>query len=138
LAEFSVLKEEKRPKAVERLARARAMGDLSENSEYAAAREELSFVDGRINEIDAIIKDVKIINEQKSGDVVKIGDTVTVEINGDQTTYHIVGQLEADIQEGKISDTSPIGKALIGARAGAEIIAKAPAGEVKYKVVAIK
>ena len=114
------------------------MGDLSENSEYAAAREELSFVDGRINEIDAIIKDVKIINEQKSGDVVKIGDTVTVEINGDQTTYHIVGQLEADIQEGKISDTSPIGKALIGARAGAEIIAKAPAGEVKYKVVAIK
>ncbi|OGK16109.1 transcription elongation factor GreA [Candidatus Roizmanbacteria bacterium RIFCSPLOWO2_02_FULL_37_19] len=138
LAEYNSLKEDRRPHAVERLAKARSMGDLSENSEYTAAREELNFIDSRIHEIETIINNVQIVDVEKSVDAVKIGNTVVIETNGQKETFRIVGELEANIQEGSISDSSPIGKALLGSRVGSEVTVKAPAGELKYKVIEIK
>lgn len=131
------LKGEKREKAVARLAAARAMGDLAENSEYTAAREDLNMIDTRIAEIEHIIENVEIVNEVKDSSVVQIGDKVKVEIEDGHEEFAIVGELEADITEGKISDTSPIGKALLGAQVGTTVTVEIPAGDVTYKVVQI-
>lgn len=136
--EMKELQEVKRPVAVKRLSDARAMGDLSENSEYTAAREDLNFIDGRIAEIDHIIRNAERITEEKDQSYVQIGDKVHVESNGDHDMYHIVGDFEADIASGKISDSSPIGKALIGAKLGEEVEVTIPAGTVKYKIMKIE
>lgn len=137
-AEYEELKNAKRKAAVERLAKARAMGDLSENSEYSAAKEDLSFIDGRVAEIEEILKNVEIIHEQKDKNHVQLGDTVIVEVNGSKEEYVIVGELEADITAKKISDSSPIGKAILGVEVGTKVNVEAPAGTVEYKVIEIK
>src|SRR3990170_4741084 len=93
--EYEELVSVKRPKAVERLAKARSMGDLSENSEYSAAKEELAFAEGRIQEIEEIMKNSEIIDSSKSSGV-NIGDEVIVDKNGTQETFTIVGEFEAD------------------------------------------
>src|SRR3989344_30765 len=108
LKEFQELKETKRKEAVERLSKARAMGDLSENSEYTAARDDLNFIDGRIAEIEEIVRNVELVDEKKTSGVVQIGDTVVVNTNGKKEEFIIVGELEADILARKISDSSPI------------------------------
>lgn len=132
------LKNVTRPKAVERLTAARAMGDLSENSEYTASRENLGFIDTRLAEIEAILNNVQILNVTKDGSVVQIGDTVKVKVEDGHEEFAIVGELEADIMNKKISDTSPIGKALLGSKVGTTVTVATPAGEVIYKVVEIK
>ena len=135
--ELDELKGDKRQKAVDRLAAARAMGDLSENSEYTSAREDLNMMDTRIAEIEVILENIEIINEERDDSVVQIGDKVKVEIEDGHEEFAIVGELEADITEGKISDTSPIGKALLGAQVGTTVTVEIPAGDVTYKVVQI-
>ncbi len=136
--EHAELKDVKRPKAVDRLAAARAMGDLSENSEYTASREELNMLDTRIAEIEQIIQNVEIINEKKDNHLVQLGDKVKVQIEDGHEEFAIVGEVEADITKGQISDTSPIGKALLGSKVGETVIVQIPAGDVTYKVVNIK
>lgn len=128
----------KRPQAVDRLSKARSMGDLSENSEYTAAKEELAFVEGRIQEIEAILKNVEIVENQHNGQVVSLGDRVTVQTNGSTDQFYIVGEYEADPMVKKLSQGSPIGRALLGRRIGDTIEVEVPAGRTSYKVLSIE
>lgn len=137
LKEVEELKNKKRPKAVQRLSTARSMGDLSENSEYVAAKDDLGFIDSRIAEIEQIMQHAHIVEHHDGESSIQIGNKVLVESNGSQELYHIVGEFEADITSGKISESSPIGKALLGAKVGSTVSVEIPAGTVTYKVVKI-
>jgi len=137
--EFDELKNVKRPKAVKRLADAKAEGDLKENSEYSAAVEDLSFIDGRISELEEILKHAKVAKAPSKGHkLIEIGSKVLVHADGKEHTFNIVGEWEADPREKKISHSSPLGKALVGKRKGDEVEVDAPAGKVKYKILDIK
>lgn len=138
LREYDELKNVKRAQAVERLAKARSMGDLSENSEYSAAREDLNFIDNRVLEIEEIIRNVELVKDHKVTSIVQLGNTVEVNTDEKKEHFTIVGELEADIAAQKISDTSPIGKALLGTKVGDTVSVTIPAGTVKYTVVNIK
>jgi len=137
--ELEELKQIKRPAAVERLQKARGMGDLSENSEYVAAKESLAFIDERIVEIEEILKSAKIVDDSNHIRAeVELGETVIVENNGQQARFTIVGEYEADPTNGKLSSSSPIGKTLLGKKIGNEVEIKVPAGKIVYKIVDIK
>ena len=136
--ELRQLQEIKRPRAVERLQKAREMGDLTENSEYAAAKEELSFVDGRIQETENILKKGQVIKRAANKQIIEIGDKVKVQADGKKEVFTIVGEGEANPTERKLSHTSPIGKALIGKKVGETVEVKVPAGKVVYKILEIK
>ncbi len=136
--EYEELVKVKKPYAVERLHKARSMGDLSENSEYTAAKEELAFVEGRILEIEEILKDVEIVSNQANGSHIELGTSVTVEVNGKKELFQIVGEFEADPMSQKLSHTSPIGQALLGKKQGEWVTVEVPAGKIKYKIVEIK
>ncbi len=138
--EFDNLQNDKRPRVLERLAEARAMGDLSENSEYTAAREELALIDGRIEELQEILKGAEIIKEDHSAKgkkEVKLGSKVKVQVKGKHDVFSLVGEWEADPKEKKISHESPLGKALIGKAIGENVEVEAPAGKIVYTVVEI-
>src|SRR4051794_785265 len=138
--ELEHLKTVKRKEVVERIKIARSFGDLSENSEYDSAKEEQAFVEGRITTIENMIRNAKIIEGNDSNtDTVSLGKTVTfVELpNGDEETYSIVGSVEADPFEGKISNDSPIAKSLIGKRVGDKVSIMTPGGEMSVKIVSI-
>ena len=132
--ELTEHKEVKRPKAVERVARARDFGDLTENSEYHQARDELSFIDGRIEELEELMSKVAIIDGKKKSKTVDIGCKVTVHGNGKAFTYTIVGEWEADPKQQKISHQSPLGKALVGKKVGEDVEIEAPAGKIVYTI----
>lgn len=133
-AELDDLLNSKKPAAIERVARARDFGDLSENSEYHAAREDLSFIEGRIEEIENIIKNADVVKKSPKNSTVAIGCKVTVQQNGKETTFEIVGEWEANPIEKKISHTSPLGQALLGKKKSEEVEFDAPAGKVIYKI----
>ncbi|WP_428909211.1 transcription elongation factor GreA [Niallia sp. Krafla_26] len=139
--ELEHLKTVKRKEVVERIKIARGFGDLSENSEYDAAKDEQAFVEGRITTIENMIRNAKIISEAElSNDAVSLGSSVTfVELpDGDEETYTIVGSAEADPFEGKISNDSPIAKSLIGRKVGDEVTVQTPGGEMNVKIIEIK
>ena len=136
--ELKNLIEVKKPQAVDRLSKARAMGDLSENSEYTAAKEDLSFVEGRIQEVEEIIKTAEVVTNRNGNHVVDVGVAVTVEADGKRDEFHIVGEFEADPMNKKLSNTSPIGKALIGKKVGDLVEVEIPAGKIVYKILEIK
>ena len=127
----------KRPEVVERLAAAREMGDLSENAEYTAAREELAFIDGRIEELEMLLKQAVVIEDQHGGNMVSLGSQVTVKVAGKKEVFHLVGEWEADPMEKKISHESPLGKALMGKIVGDDVEVEAPAGKMVYTIVSI-
>lgn len=137
--EFEDLTKKRRIDVVKRVSSAREMGDLSENAEYQAARDELSFIDGRIEELEEILKKVTIITDQttRGGDI-QLGSMVTLNLKGKQEDYMLVGEWEADPVEKKISHVSPLGKALLGKKIGETIEVQAPAGKVVYTVIAVK
>lgn len=135
--EVHALKDLKRPKVVERLALARSQGDLSENNEYAAAREELAFLDGRVEESEVVIANACISDIPVSKNCVGLGCKVKVKIDGNENEYEIVGEFEADPAKKKVSAGSPLGKALIGKKTGEEVEFEAPAGKVVYKIIDI-
>lgn len=132
-SELEELKTKKLPAAIERVARARDFGDLSENAEYHAAREELSFLEGRVEELEDIVSRA-YVPPKKSSDSIDIGCRVTVELSGKEHTYEIVGEWEADPMKKKISHTSPLGTALVGKKKGETVEFQAPAGKVIYKI----
>ena len=136
--ELKELANTKRPLAVERLQKARSMGDLKENSEYAAAKEDLAFVEGRVQEIEAILKKAVVATVKTNNDFVEIGNRVIVEKNGLQEEYLLVGEYEADPQQKKLSPTSPLGKALLNKKVNDITEVEAPAGKVQYKILEIK
>lgn len=136
--EYKELTEKKRPYAVERLQKARGMGDLSENSEYTASKEELALVEGRIQEIEEILKYAEIVQNHNHGASIEVGSRISVETNGQRDQFEIVGEFEADPSKKKLSQTSPIGKALLGKKIGEEVEISVPAGKINYRIVDIK
>ena len=136
--EYAQLTTVKRPGAVQRLSDARDLGDLSENSEYAAAKQDLTFIDGRILELEEIIHGAKLISGNHTKSQVDIGCKVILHINGKKDEYMLVGEWEADPKEKKISHESPLGKALMGKKVGDRVIVAAPAGKIIYKILGIE
>lgn len=137
LAELAELKDKKLPRAIDRVARARDFGDLTENAEYHSAREDLSFVEGRIEELEALLNRAHIIAGSSHALEVKLGSRVTVNGNGQAHTFTVVGEWEADPGNKKISHSSPLGKALVGKKVGDEVEIEAPAGKILYQVAKI-
>lgn len=137
LAEIEELRKVKRPIAVARLKKAREMGDLSENSEYVAAKEDLSFLDGRAQELEYLLRQVKVIPDSSDNSIIEVGSVVDVLVNGNKDTISIVGELEANIAEKKLSNNSPIGQALLGKKKGDVVTVTVPAGEIEYTILKI-
>jgi transcription elongation factor GreA len=138
--ELKHLKSVERPAIIEAIAEARAHGDLSENAEYHAARERQSFNEGRIQELEAVISKADIIDPSKlSGDTVKFGATVLIvdEDTDVEVSYRIVGQYESDADNGKISITAPIARALIGKSIGDSVEVHTPQGMKTYEILEI-
>ena len=141
-AELKRLKSEERPRVIKAIAEARAHGDLSENAEYHAAREQQGFIEGRIAEIESRLSLAEVIDVTQlapSGRVV-FGATVSIadEDDGSTVTYQIVGEDEADIRAGRISVTSPIARALIGKSSGDVVEVAAPGKTRSYEITAVK
>jgi len=136
--ELEYLKTTKRRELAERLNFAIKQGDLSENADYIAAKEEQGFLEGRIRQLEGMLRHVEIITEQTGGDV-RLGSRVTVkEVDGaDDEVFNMVGAAEANPLEGKISNESPLGRALLGKHVGDEVEIEAPAGTIRFKIVGI-
>ena len=136
------LKTVDRPRITAAIAEARAHGDLSENAEYHAAREQQSFMEGRINKIESTLADVQIINVEEINETDKVvfGATATIlNLNSDEeVTYQIVGELEADINTGLISIASPIARSLIGKQVGDIVDVNAPSGVIEYEIIQVR
>ena len=138
--ELEYLKKEKRAEISQRLEIAISHGDLSENADYDYAKQEQAFVEGRIKDLEDSLRRAQIIDNGGRVDKVRVGSTVTVAEPGyedEEETYHIVGVHEADPGNGRISNESPIGRALLGAKVGQTVIALVPAGKISLKVVSI-
>ena len=136
-AELEVLKYTRRRELADRIDAAKALGDLSENAEYHEAKEDLGFVEGRIAQIESMLKNFEIIADGSTGEVVGVGSTVEVEINGKKKTYKIVGSNEADPVAGLISNESPIGNAFIGHRQNDTVLVDTPAGKTMYTITGV-
>ena len=138
-AELKELKGTKREELSKRLRSAIQMGDLSENADYHKAKEDQGFLEGRIQEIEAILRNAVIIEKKESKGVVIIGSHVTIrEDNFDPETYHLVGAAEADPRNGRISHESPIGRALLDKKVGEVAEAETPGGKIKFKILKIE
>ena len=141
-SELKQLKSEARPQVIKAIAEARAHGDLSENAEYHAAREQQGFIEGRINEIEARLSRAEVIDvaQLAPSDRVVFGATVDLEDQDDASavTYQIVGEDEADIRAGRISIASPIARALIAKRVGDVVEVAAPGRTRSYEVIAVR
>jgi transcription elongation factor GreA len=136
--ELEELKSKKRIEIADRLKRAKEYGDLSENSEYSAAREEQATIEARIFELDGLLRKAVIISKADGGDVVRVGSTITVKKGERTATYTIVGSYDAKPEEGKISDESPLGKAFLKHKAGDQVKVVTPAGTSTYEITKIE
>lgn len=140
--ELKRLKSEDRPRIIKAIAEARAHGDLSENAEYHAAREQQSFAEGRIQELESKLSNAEVIDVTKvhAGGKVVFGATVVLAggPHGSELVYQIVGEDEADIKAGRISVNSPIARALIGKQPGDEVVVQTPAGARQFEIVEVR
>lgn len=138
-AELEELKGPRRMDLSARLRSAIQMGDLSENADYHKAKEDQSFLEGRIQEIESILRNSVLIEKTKSKGIVSIGSHVTIQEDGfDPETYHLVGPAEADPRNGKISHESPIGTAILDKKVGEIAEAETPGGRIKFKIIKIE
>jgi transcription elongation factor GreA len=136
-AELDELTRVKRPQVIARIRTAKEHGDLKENSEYHAAREEQSFLEGRIQAIEARLRSAVIVEAPAAGSRVGLGSVVTLDDDGETVAYTIVGADESDPPRGRISSSSPVGRALVGRDAGDYVVVATPAGERRYRILAI-
>jgi transcription elongation factor GreA len=136
-AELDEMVSIKRAEIAQRIHDAKEHGDLSENAEYEDAKNEQAFVEGRIQTLEALIKNATIIEENHSTDHVQIGSTVGVESPDGTETFTIVGSAEARPTDGKISNESPVGRALLGKKKGEKVVVRVPAGDFTYKILSI-
>lgn len=138
--ELNELVNVRRPALAERLRRAIRQGDLSENADYIAAKEEQGFLEGRIQEIEVLLRNAVVIEEPKSVEEVGLGNVVTVVEDGgnDPERFRLVGPAEADPANGRISYESPLGRALLGRRVGDVVTVEAPAGVLRFRIVGIE
>ncbi len=140
-AELKTLKHEERPNVIKAIAEAREHGDLSENAEYHAAREKQSFIEGRIKELEAVIAHAEVTDPKElTGDSIKFGATLELvdEETDEEVTYQIVGEYEANLEEGRISNTAPIARALFGKSAGDSVEVTTPKGSRYYEILSVK
>ncbi len=138
-AELEELRGPRRWELAKRLRAAIQQGDLSENADYTAAKEEQAFLEGRIQELEVTLREATIVEKPASNDVVDLGSTVIVlEDGGEPETFQLVGAKEADPRNGKISHESPIGRALMGKRVDEEALATTPAGGIRFKILEIR
>jgi transcription elongation factor GreA len=140
-SELKRLKTEERPEIIRAIAAAREHGDLSENAEYHAARERQAFIEGRVAELEDVMRRAQIIDVTKlSGKDVKFGATVKLadEDTDEEKTYQIVGEHEADINAGRLSVTSPLARALIGKRTGDSVEVTTPNGTKAYEIISVR
>lgn len=133
--ELEYLVKVRRPQVAERIRQAKEGGDISENSAYDEAKDEQGFIEGRILTIEAMLRDAVVLTQPASSDTVQIGSRVTVvDHEGEAAVYHIVGSAEADPIEGRISNESPMGKALMGHRVGDVVTVRAPSGNLRFTI----
>jgi transcription elongation factor GreA len=137
--ELKDLKTVKRKEVAEQLQYAKGMGDLSENAEYHEARDQQAKIEARISQIENIIKNAEIVNHKKSS-TVEVGSEVVIQKKGDKNkqTFTIVGSEEADMSQGKVSNISPLGQAMLGNKKGEIFELKTPKGNTEYKIVSVK
>jgi transcription elongation factor GreA len=128
----------KRQEIAQRLEEAKALGDLSENTEYLQVREAQAFNEGKILELEQLLREAQVIDKNKKNSVVQIGSTVEIKNNGKSQNFTIVGSEEANPAGGKISNESPLGKAFLGHRTGEAVEVETPGGKVSYKITSIK
>ena len=136
--ELNELKNAKRLEIAQRLKQAKEYGDLSENSEYAEAREEQATVESRIFELEDLLKEAVTLKTGEGGDIIQVGSIVTVKKGEKTTTYTIVGPYEAKPEEGRISDESPLGKAFLKHKVGDTVNVATPGGVMAYEVMKIE
>ncbi|MCW1956568.1 transcription elongation factor GreA [uncultured Lentibacter sp.] len=138
-AELKNLKSVERPSVIKAIAEARELGDLKENAEYHSAREKQGFIEGRIQELEAVLSLAEVIDPTKLSGTVKFGATVTVvdEDTDEEKTWQIVGQHEANIEKGLLNMSSPIARALIGKEEGDSVEVRTPGGEKSYEILKI-
>ncbi len=136
-AELAELRDVQRPAVVARIKAARELGDLRENADYDAARREQSFIEGRIQAIEATLRNAHVVDEETVHEVI-VGSVVLLERDGETIEYRVVGSSEANPAEGRISYVSPIGRALMGRRAGDDVVVKAPSGDRHYRVAVVR
>ena len=136
--ELRVLKEDRRHEVIERIQEAVSHGDLSENADYAQAKEEQAFIEGRIQELEEMVKNAQLIHHKVDHNIVSIGSTVTASVNGKEVMYTIVGANEANPAAGKISNESVVGRSLLGAKKGDRIPVETPSGKTEYEIVGIE
>lgn len=136
--EYDELVKVKRPAVVQRIQIAREFGDLSENSEYDAAKEEQTLLEGRIDELENVLRKTQIIEPSAKTDFVVIGSTVVIEVEGTRDEFTIAGTMEADPAKRMISNESPVGAALLGAKVGEVVDVITPIISAKYKILEIK
>ena len=134
--EYQHLVNVRRREVTKRIAKAREYGDISENSEYDTAKEEQSFVEGRILELEEILRNAKVIDQKQKTGAVQIGSKIKVDVDGDEDEFIIVSSVEADPMQGKISDESPVGRALLGAKVG-DIVTVSSTIKSTYKILEI-
>lgn len=137
--ELEFLKTVKRREVAERIKQAREYGDISENSEYEDAKNEQAFIEGRILTLEKALRNAKLMDETETHDVVSLGSFVRLEDmeNSEVEEYHIVGTIEANPKAAKISNESPVGRAILGHKVGAVVDVDTPAGTLRYKVLEI-
>lgn len=138
--ELLQLRDTRRPALAQRLKEAAAQGDLKENADYHDAKEKLGFIEGRVQQIEAILQNAIVVDGGAGSDEVRIGSTVIIQEDGDDfdEEYRIVGSAEANPRERKISEKSPIGSALLGKQIGNKVKVETPDGVVKFKIVDIR
>jgi len=137
--ELEHLRNVERPKVIERLHEVKSGGDWMENTEQMMCENELAFVDRRIQDLEDMLADAEIIKPDQDNSIVNIGDTVVIQDEyGEIETYTIVGVAEADPTEGLISNESPMGRALLKQPVGREVVVEAPAGKMKFRIIAVK
>lgn len=140
--ELDYLRNVKRKEVAERLKEARSLGDLSENSEYDDARNEQAFVEGRIVQLENTLRNARVISEAGAGGLgeVRLGSTVKLKDleYGDELEYTIVGSVEADPMKHKISNESPVGRAILGKKKGTVVEVEAPVGHIKYEIIDVQ
>ncbi len=136
-SELQELRTTKRTEVAERIHAAMEFGDFTENSELEQAKNDQAFLEGRIMTLEQMIKNAQIIDENSKHDLVEVGSHVMVEAEGNQEKYVIVGSAEASPAEGKISNESPVGRALLGHRAGETVKMAVPAGSIEMKILAV-
>ena len=134
--EYNNLVDNKRKEVTARISKAREYGDINENTEYDTAREEQSFIEGRIIELEEILRNAQIVGSKEKADSVQIGSKVKVEVDGDRDEFVIVSSVEADPMQGKISDESPVGRALLGAKVG-DVVTVASTIKSTYRILEI-